>query len=222
MSPVLALRGVDKSFGTPENPVAVLRGVELTIMPGEKASLIGPSGCGKSTLLSLVAGLLAPDAGTIEVEGTAMSSLDDTGRARLRARRVGIALQSDNLVPFLTAAENVQLALAFGRRPGRSDSRRAAGALLERFGVAHRADHLPRHMSGGEAQRVALAVAMANEPALLLADEVVASLDGETAGDVMDEVLAAEFAVLFVAHHQQLADRAEQRYELVDHGVRRR
>ena len=222
MSPVLRLQGVDKSFGSPEDPVPVLRGVELTIMPGEKASLIGPSGCGKSTLLSLVAGLLAPDAGTIEIDGTAMSSLDDSGRARLRARRVGIALQSDNLVPFLTATENVQLALAFGRRPGRADARREARVLLERFGVAHRADHLPRHMSGGEVQRVALAVAMANEPALLLADEVVASLDGETAGDVMDEVLAAEFAVLFVAHHQHLADRAEQRYELVDHGVRRR
>lgn len=222
MSPVLRVRGVDKSFGPADDPVPVLRGVELTIMPGEKASLIGPSGCGKSTLLSLVAGLLAPDAGTIEIEGTSMGSLDDTGRARLRARRVGIALQSDNLVPFLTAAENVQLALAFGRRLGRSDSRREARALLERFGVDQRADHLPRQMSGGEAQRVALGVAIANGPALLLADEVVASLDGETAGDVMDEVLAADFAVLFVAHHQHLADRAEQRYELVDHGVRRR
>jgi putative ABC transport system ATP-binding protein len=222
MSPVLRIRGVRKSFGPRDAPVPVLRDVELVIMPGEKASLIGPSGCGKSTLLALIAGLLAPDAGTIEIDGTAMSALDDTGRARLRARRVGIALQSDNLVPFLTAAENVQLALAFGRRPGRIAARREAHALLERFGVAHRAAHLPRHMSGGEAQRVALAVAIANEPALLLADEVVASLDGETADDVMNEVLAAKFAVLFVAHHQHLADRAEQRYELVDHGVRRR
>jgi predicted ABC-type transport system involved in lysophospholipase L1 biosynthesis ATPase subunit len=222
VSPVLQVRDVDKSFGPPEHRVPVLRGVELTIMPGEKASLIGPSGCGKSTLLSLVAGLLAPDTGTIEIEGTPMSSLDDTGRARVRAHRIGIALQSDNLVPFLTASENVEVALAFGRRPRRADARRAARALLERFGVLHRADHLPRHLSGGEAQRVALAVAMANEPVLLLADEVVASLDGATAGEVMDEVLAAEFAVLFVAHHEHLADRAPERYELVDHEVRRR
>jgi putative ABC transport system ATP-binding protein len=222
MTPVLSVHGVDKSFGPPEAPVPVLRGVELTIMPGEKVSIIGPSGCGKSTLLSLVAGLLAPDAGTIEIEGTPMSALDDTGRAHLRAERIGIALQSDNLVPFLTAIENVQLALAFGRRPRRTEARREARARLERFGVGHRADHLPRHMSGGEVQRVALAVAMANDPVLLLADEVVAALDGETAGDVMDEVLGARFAVLFVAHHQHLADRAERRYELVDRGVRRR
>lgn len=222
MSPVLRIRGVSKSFGTPESPVPVLRDVDLTVMPGEKASLIGPSGCGKSTLLSLVAGLLSPDAGSVEIEGVAISALDDTGRARLRAHRIGIALQSDNLVPFLTATENVQLALAFGERPARSVARRTAHGLLERFHVAHRADHLPRHMSGGEAQRVALAVAMANGPALLLADEVVAALDGETAGQVITEVLAAEFAVLFVAHHRELADRADQRYELVDHGVHRR
>lgn len=219
MSPVLRVRGVSKSFGTADVPVPVLRDVELTVMPGERASLIGPSGAGKSTLLSLIAGLRQPDQGTIEIDGTVISSLDDADRARLRAHRIGIALQFDNLVPFLTARENVQLALAFGSR---RDRRRHADELLARFAVVDRADHVPRHLSGGEAQRVALAVALANDPALLLADEVVASLDESTAGTVIDEVFAMDCAVLYVAHHRRLADLADQRYELVDHEVRRR
>jgi putative ABC transport system ATP-binding protein len=222
VSPVLRVRGVSKSFGTPDDPVPVLRDVELTIMPGERTSLIGPSGCGKSTLLSLIAGLRRPDAGTVELDGTVISTLDDGGRARLRARHLGIALQSDNLIPFLTARENVQLALAFGTRRSRSAARRRADDLLERFDVAERAEHLPRHLSGGEAQRVALAVALANDPALLLADEVVASLDEGTAGRVIHEVFAMDCAILYVAHHRRLADLAEQRYELVDHAVHRR
>ena len=220
MNPILRVSGLTKSFGAPDAPV--IRDVELTIMPGEKASLIGPSGCGKSTLLSLIAGLLRPDRGTIEIDGVPMSDLDEAGRARLRAERIGIALQSDNLVPFLSATENVQLALAFGPRTSRREARRRAQQLLEQFGVAHRADHLPRHMSGGEAQRVALAVALAAEPALLLADEVVASLDGETAGHVIEEVLTGKFAVLFVAHQRPLADLVDHRYELADHSVARR
>jgi ABC-type lipoprotein export system ATPase subunit len=222
MSPVLRVRGVGKAFGTTDAPVPVLDGIELTIMPGEKVSLIGPSGCGKSTLLSLIAGLLQPDAGTIEVDGVAMGELDDVGRAHVRAERIGIALQSDNLIPFLTASENIELALAFGRRRSPSSTRRRVRQLLYQFGVADRADHRPRHLSGGEAQRVSLAVAVANEPSLLLADEVVAALDGETAGAVIDEVLEGDFAVLYVAHHRELADLAAQRYEMSGHSLRRR
>jgi len=222
VSAVLRVREVEKSFGDTVDAVPVLRDVELTIMHGERASLIGPSGSGKSTLLSLIAGLRLPDAGTVEIDGTVISKLDDRGRARLRARRIGIALQSDNLIPFLTARENVQLALAFDGRRGRRATRGRADELLDRFDVADRADHLPRHLSGGEAQRVALAVALANDPALLLADEVVASLDEDTAGRVIHEVFAMDCAILYVAHHRRLADLAEQRYELVDQMVHRR
>ena len=222
MSAVLRVRGVSKAFGPPDEPVPVLHDVELTVMPGEKASLIGPSGCGKSTLLALVAGLLRPDRGTIEIDGVAMSDLDETARAGLRAERIGIALQSDNLIPFLSARENVELALAFGSRGSHRGTRRRARSLLDRFEVGHRAGHLPRHLSGGEAQRVALAVATANEPALLLADEVVASLDGETAGRVLDEVLAADFAVVYVTHDHALADVVEHRYTMVGGALQRR
>ena len=214
--PIVRLRGVSKAFAT--DPV--LTDVELVLQAGEKASLVGPSGSGKSTLLSLIAGLLRPDAGTVEIDGVPISELDDRHRARLRADRIGIALQSDNLIPFLTARENVEMALGFGPRKGRSAAR--AMELLDRFHVSHRAGHRPRQLSGGEAQRVALAVSMANEPALLLADEVVAQLDGRLAARVVDEVLEADCALLFVTHDLALADLVEHRYALEGCGVVRR
>ena len=214
--PIVRLAGVSKSYGAADDATPVLSDVYLTIERGQKTSLVGPSGSGKSTLMSLIAGLRRPTAGRVEIDGVAMSDLDDGARARLRASRIGIALQSDNLIPFLTASENVELAMAFV--PG--GSRRAAKAraidLLDRFGVGSRAQHHPRQLSGGEAQRVALAVAMANEPALLLADEVVGQLDRQTASQVVDDVLAADFAVLFVTHDLALADLAEHRYAIAD------
>jgi putative ABC transport system ATP-binding protein len=219
---IVRIDNMSKSYGNQDHRTEVLRGVNLTLMPGEKASLIGPSGSGKSTLLSLIAGLLRPDEGTIAIDAVAMSDLDDAARAKLRANRIGIALQADNLIPFLTAQENVQLAIAFGSGQSRRSARAKALALLERFGVAHRAQHVPRHLSGGEAQRVALAVSVANEPALLLADEIVAQLDGSTAGKVVDEVMEADFAVLFVTHDAAIADLADTRYALVDQGVHAR
>ncbi len=218
--PVVQMEGVSKAFATRSGgTVPVLRDVDFAIHPGEKASLVGPSGSGKSTLLSLIAGLLRPDAGWVAVDGVAVSDLDDASRARLRGERIGIALQADNLIPFLTALENVALALAFGpSRDGRR-ARRDALEMLERFGVAHRAGHRPRQLSGGEAQRVALAVAMANRPALLLADEVVAQLDADTAGQVVDELLAGDIAVLYVTHDIALADRVDVRYRLRDNRI---
>lgn len=222
-SPIVRLAAVSKSFPQAgADPVPVLSGADVTLWPGEKASLIGPSGSGKSTLLALIAGLLRPDDGAVEIDGVSIGDRPEPERARLRAERIGIALQADNLIPFLSARENVELALGFGRRARGSRARTRALDMLARFGVEHRARHLPRHLSGGEAQRVALAVAMANDPALLLADEVVAQLDGETAGRVVDEVLAGDFAVLYVTHDMALADRVDSRYELVGHEVRAR
>lgn len=216
---MVRLAGVSKSYPDAAGAVPVLEDVDLTIGVGDKASLVGPSGSGKSTLLGLVAGLLRPYEGEIEMDGTSITGLSDRERARIRADRIGIALQADNLVPFLTARENVELALSFasGRRHRRRSHR--ADQLLERFAVDHRSGHRPRHLSGGEAQRVALAVAMANEPDLLLADEVVAQLDEATAAQVIDEVLTADFAVLFVSHDVALADLADHRYVLADRRV---
>ncbi len=223
--PVVTVRQLAKSFAPSTDGPPVLSDVNFEIRAGDKVSLVGPSGSGKSTLLLLLAGLLRPDRGSVEIDGTPISELDDAQRAHVRAERIGIALQADNLIPFLSAGENVELALGFARRSGRPGHRRGAAAddraitLLERFGVADQAGHLPRHLSGGEAQRVALAVAMANEPALLLADEVVAALDRRTAGAVVDQVLEAGFAVLYVTHDVALADRVDRRLAIVGRTV---
>ena len=219
-APIVRLSGVCKGFAATSGLVPVLQDVSFTINPGQKVSLMGVSGSGKSTLLSLLAGLLRPDSGSVELDGVALAGLDDAAMARLRSRRIGIALQSENLIPFMTAQENVELAQSFG--PQKHSGKRGATqarTLLDRMGVAHRASHLPRQMSGGEAQRVSLAVALANAPALLLADEMVSQLDTETAGAVVGEVFDSAMAVLFVTHDAGLAARAELRLALQDRTV---
>jgi len=218
-APAVRLEGLAKGYETSTSRTVVLEGVDLTIEAGEKVSLVGRSGSGKSTLLALIAGLLRPDAGWVEIDGVALIELDDAGRAALRARGIGIALQSDNLVPFLSARENVELALSFAQR--RRPAERADD-LLEKMGVGHRRHHRPRQLSGGEAQRVAMAVALANAPALLLADELVAQLDAATAGQVVDAIFDADMAVLFVTHDLELADRARRRLRLRDRKVEAR
>lgn len=218
-APIVQLQDVSKTFQSAGGPVSVLEGVDLTIEAGQKASLVGPSGSGKSTLLSLIAGLLRPDTGTVEIDGVSLRNLNDGERAVLRSRRIGIALQSGNLIPFLSARENVEFALGFG---GRRSGPQRAQELLDRMGVAHRANHRPRQLSGGEAQRVSLAVALANKPALLLADEIVSQLDTTTASAVTGEILDLDMAVLFVTHDPTLADRADLHLRLRNRRVETR
>ena len=207
-TPLVKLRGVSKSFPSTSGSTSVLEGVDFQIEPGQKVSLVGPSGSGKSTLLSLIAGLFPPDEGTVEFDGVPLSHLDDDERTALRSSQIGIALQSENLIPFLTVLENVELALDFG---GHRAEKARARVLLDRMGVGHRASHLPRQVSGGEAQRVVLAVAMANKPRLLLADEMVTQLDAFTAGAVVSDIFRTDMAVFFVTHDTTLADQADVR-----------
>jgi putative ABC transport system ATP-binding protein len=194
-----------------------LRGANLELVRGEVTSLIGPSGSGKSTLVSLLGGLALPSAGSILLDGVDITRLGEAERALLRARRIGIVRQGENLVPFLSALENVELAitLAGGRR-----ARPRARALLDELGVAGRLHHLPRQLSGGEAQRVAVATALVNEPELLLADEVTGELDSSTAEQVIEVILEAArlrgLAVLLVTHSRDLAAAAQQRLQLAD------
>ena len=215
--PFVRLEAVSKSYGSGSSQLEVLDQVELDLMEGETTSLVGRSGTGKSTLLSLIAGLMRPDKGHVYIGGQQMDQLDDNDRANLRADRIGFVLQSDNLIPFLTAVENVELAMGFAsaRRP----AARARG-LLSDLGLGHRIDHLPRQLSGGESQRVAVAVALANEPDLLLADEVVGQLDSNTASDVMDMIFTASrernLTVLYVTHDEQLAREAHRSVRLTD------
>lgn len=218
--PFVRLEAVSKSYGSGSSQLEVLDQVELNLMEGETTSLVGRSGTGKSTLLSLIAGLMRPDKGHVYIGGQQMDQLDDNDRANLRADRIGFVLQSDNLIPFLTAVENVELAMGFA-----SDRRPAARAreLLSDLGLGHRIDHLPRQLSGGESQRVAVAVALANEPDLLLADEVVGQLDSNTASDVMDMIFTASrernLTVLYVTHDEQLAREAHRSVRLTDRRV---
>jgi putative ABC transport system ATP-binding protein len=218
--PLVRLQGVSKAYGTGPNRLQVLDGVDLDLRRGETTSLVGRSGSGKSTLISLIAGLMRPDAGHVDIGGQRTDELDEAGRAGLRAERIGVVLQSDNLIPFLTAVENVELAMGFG--PGRRPPSRARELLAE-LGLGDRMDHLPRQLSGGEAQRVAVAVALANDPDLLLADEVVGQLDSATAAHVTELVFAAsrerDLAVLYVTHDEGLARRAQHPLRLADRRV---
>ena len=218
--PFVRLEAVSKSYGSGTSRLEVLDQVELGLRQGETTSLVGRSGTGKSTLLSLIAGLMRPDSGRIYIGGQQMEELNDDGRAGLRAERIGFVLQSDNLIPFLTAVENVELAIGFAARR-RSTAR--ARELLSDLGLGHRMDHLPRQLSGGESQRVAVAVALANEPDLLLADEVVGQLDSKTAADVMQMIFKASrernLTVLYVTHDEQLAREADRSLRLTDRRV---
>jgi ABC-type lipoprotein export system ATPase subunit len=215
--PLLRLAGVSKAYREAGVETRVLEGATLDLHLGDTASLVGASGSGKSTLLGLIAGLTRPGAGTIAFDGRDMTAMDDAERAQLRAQRIGFVLQSGNLIPFLTAAENVELAMELAHRHRRSARTRD---LLGELGLAHRADHLPRQMSGGEAQRVSVAMALANEPDLLLADEVTGELDSDSADQVMTVIFdawrARGLAVLFVTHSRELAAMANRRLLLAD------
>jgi putative ABC transport system ATP-binding protein len=218
--PFVRLEAVSKAYGNGSSRLEVLNDLELDLPQGETTSLVGRSGSGKSTLLSLIAGLMRPDSGHISIGGQRMDQLNDDGRANLRAERIGFVLQSDNLIPFLTAVENVELAIGFAQ--GRRSMARAR-ELLSDLGLGQRINHLPRQLSGGESQRVAVAVALANEPELLLADEVVGQLDSHTAADVMEMIFNASrdrsLTVLYVTHDEQLARRAHRSFRLSNHRV---
>lgn len=219
--PLVQVDAVSKAFREGGVATQVLRAANLELRHGETTSLIGASGTGKTTLLGCIAGLMLPDSGAVRFDGEDVTTLDDTARARLRADRIGIVLQSGNLIPFLSARENVELAieLAGGER---RDAR--ARDLLVELGLGDRLDHLPRRLSGGETQRVAVAMALANQPDLLLADEVTGELDSASAEQVMEIIFGAwrerGLTVLFVTHNGELAARAEHRLRLEDGEVR--
>jgi predicted ABC-type transport system involved in lysophospholipase L1 biosynthesis ATPase subunit len=217
-APLLRVERLSKSFGQGPLQTHVLRSASMELARGETVSLVGASGSGKSTLLALLAGLMVPESGSVSFDGQKLADLDDVGRAVLRARRIGVVLQSGNLIPFLTAFENVKLAIemAGGVRAAAVRARE----LLSEFGLAHRLDHLPRRLSGGEAQRASVAMALANEPDLLLADEVTGELDSASADEVMRLIHRAwrqrGLTVLFVTHSREIAARAHRSLRLVD------
>ena len=183
-APIAAARGVTKTYDTGGVRVEALRQVNLTVGRGEMVAIMGPSGCGKTTLLNCLSGLDAIDAGEIVIEGTPLSAMSDAARTDYRARRMGFVFQFYNLLPVLTAAENVELPLLVARQRPR-EARRRALAALELVGVAERAGHVPDKLSGGERQRVTIARALVNDPAIVWADEPTGDLDSENAQEIV-------------------------------------
>ena len=188
-NPLIVLRDVSKTFSGAAGPFQALSGVSLEIDRGEFAVIVGQSGSGKSTLLALLAGIDRPTSGEVFVGGTAVHSLTERQMSSWRGKAVGIVFQFFQLLPTLTAAENVMLPMDFARTAPPRERRARALGLMDRLGVADQANKLPSTLSGGQQQRVAVARALANEPAVLLADEPTGNLDSRTA-DAMLELLA--------------------------------
>jgi putative ABC transport system ATP-binding protein len=218
--PILSARGVAKTYRTGTHEVAALRGVDLDVGPGELVMIMGPSGNGKTTLLNCLSGLDDIDAGTVTVDGDDLFAMPDADRTRHRAERMGFVFQSFNLIPVLSAAENVELPLLVtGVRP--KLARERAREMLSRVGLADRAGHRPGELSGGEQQRVTVARALVAEPALVWADEPTGALDSQTAGEIVEllhEVHAAGQALVVVTHDEQLG-RSGQRLVQVRDGL---
>ncbi|MDT8368497.1 MAG: ABC transporter ATP-binding protein [Longimicrobiales bacterium] len=212
-SPVVRLTGVRKSFPEGDRVRDVLLGVEIEIDRGEFVVLLGPSGSGKSTLLNLVAGIDAPDAGSIWIAGNEIARLDERERTLFRRAHLGFVFQFYNLIPTLTVEENLLLPIELQGRVG-TEARERARSLLDRVGLADRAGTFPDRLSGGEQQRIALCRALVHEPDLILADEPTGNLDPETGErvlDLLDELVRADGRTLLaVTHSATLAARADR------------
>lgn len=212
MSLVLSARDVRRDYPVAGEPVHAVRGISLDIAAGEYVAIVGPSGCGKSTLLNLLGAIDRPSAGTITIAGRDVSTLSDAEATRFRLTQIGFVFQRFYLMPTLTAAENVELPMAEAKLP-RAERLARAGELLRYVGLEGRAKHRPFQLSGGEQQRVAVARALANRPALLLADEPTGELDARTGEEMirMFAQLNADGTTLVVVTHDEELARAARR-----------
>ncbi len=217
--PIIALAGVTKVYHSGEGDLAALDAVSLTVLPGEFVAVVGKSGSGKSTLINMIAGIDRPTKGEVWVGQTPVHTLGENALARWRGQYVGIVFQFFQLLPALTAVENVMLPMDFiGRYPRRQRLPRAMH-LLERVGLADHAHKLPAELSGGQQQRVTIARALANDPPLIIADEPTGNLDSHTAADVFalfEALVAEEKTVFVVTHDPDLARRAHRVITLAD------
>lgn len=201
------VQSVTKQFGSGETRVLAIRGTDFRVRCGELTLLVGPSGCGKTTMLSIIAGLLSPTEGSVQVFGRSLLEMSGREKIRFRGESIGFVFQHHHLLPALTAAENTAVPLMILRR-SRSEALDAARRALERVHLEHRADALPETLSGGEQQRAALARAMVHEPRLMVCDEPTASLDADTGRQVMqllrDVAVQRDRAVVAVTHDQRM------------------
>jgi len=185
VEPIVEARSVQKTYDTGKVQVAALKGIDLVLERGEMVAIMGPSGCGKTTLLNCLSGLDAIDGGEILIEGVSLAEMSDRDRTDYRARRMGFVFQFYNLMPVLTAVENVELPLLVSRHSA-ADARRRALDALALVGLEGRARHVPDELSGGERQRVTIARSLVNDPAIVWADEPTGDLDSENAQEIVE------------------------------------
>ena len=210
-SPIIQIRGVSKSYRRDSMAIPVLRAITLDVPDGEFIALMGPSGSGKTTLLNLIAGIDRPNEGSITVAGTDVTRLGESELAKWRARHIGFVFQFYNLLPVLTAYENVELPLLLVQL-SKTERKQHVEAALSLVGLADRLDHYPRQLSGGQEQRVAIARAIAPDPTIVVADEPTGDLDRQSADEVLTllERLNREFrkTIVMVTHDPHAAERA--------------
>jgi putative ABC transport system ATP-binding protein len=221
---VIRTEGLTKVYQTGRNEVAALRGVDLTVRPGEMVAVMGTSGSGKSTLMNILGCLDVPTAGAYFLDGTRVDGLPKRALADIRNQKIGFVFQGFNLLPRTSALENVEMPLLYDRTGRKIDTRKAATAALERVGLGERLDHPPSELSGGQQQRVAIARALVTSPALLLADEPTGNLDSRTSIEVMalfQELHAQGMTILLVTHEPDVAQYAERIVEVRDGRIRR-
>lgn len=220
-TPLIHVRGLNKRYRRGTDEIPVLMGIDLDVYPGDYVCLMGPSGSGKSTLLNLLAGIDSPSSGRIEIAGTDIATLSDRELARWRAAHVGFIFQFYNLMPVLTAYENVELPLLLTRLSA-SDRRAHVLRALALVGLAERMDHTPNELSGGQQQRVAIARALVTDPTLIVADEPTGDLDRQTGEDILDLLARLNEdlgkTIVMVTHDPKAAARAHRRISL-DKGV---
>lgn len=217
-APIIQTVGLTKVYGANGTAVHALRGVDLTVDKGEFVALIGPSGSGKSTLMAILGCLDLPTEGTYTLDGRQVQGLSGGELARIRNEKIGFVFQSYNLLPKASIVRNVELPMLYGGT-SRRERRERAMALLEKVGIADKAHNLPGTLSGGQKQRVAVARALANEPALLLADEPTGALDSKTGAEVLDlfrDLHCQGHTLLLVTHDPSIAAQAERRVEIRD------
>ncbi|MGP9538977.1 ABC transporter ATP-binding protein [Brachybacterium sp. AOP43-C2-M15] len=216
-SPALLALGITRTYGTGAGTVTALDAVDLDIARGAFTAIMGPSGSGKSTLLHVLAGLDEVDAGTIEIDGTEITGMGDDALTRLRRERIGFVFQSFNLLPMLSAEQNILLPLELA---GTRVDRAWFETITEAFGITDRLDHLPSQLSGGQVQRVAIARALVTSPAVVFADEPTGNLDSRTTEEVLDflRLSVDEFGqtVVMVTHERDAAERADRIITLAD------
>jgi len=215
--PALRARDLRRTYGSGSSQVLALDGVDLDLQRGAFTAIMGPSGSGKSTLLHVLAGLDAVTSGSIELEGTELTALDDDALTRLRRDRIGFVFQSFNLLPMLTAEQNILLPLDLA---GARADRAWLDTITSAFGIADRLDHLPSQLSGGQVQRVAIARALIGSPAVIFADEPTGNLDSRTTEEVLDflRLSVDQFGqtVVMVTHERDAAERADRIVTLAD------